>query len=52
MYVGLLLIAVTLSIAAYLILYYHYYLGIKDYDRHTTYPIPVATFSFISGMTV
>jgi len=47
---GLIMVGISVCIATYVILYYHYYHGIKDYEKHVPYAVPFATISFIAGM--
>jgi len=52
MYIGIGLVSTTVAIATYLIVYYHYYMKIREYEKHEPYAVPLATVTFISGMIV
>merc|ERR1712018_803845 len=47
---GLGMIALSVGIGSYVILYYHYYKGMSDYERHAPFAAHLATISFIGGM--
>lgn len=50
LYPGLCCLGASMSIALYLIGYYHYYLGIADYENHSPYAVPLSTILFFIAM--
>jgi len=47
---GLGMVGISVCIGSYVILYYHYYKGMSDYERHAPFAAPLATISFIIGI--
>ncbi|XP_066916858.1 transmembrane protein 128-like [Clytia hemisphaerica] len=50
--IGLGFLSLSTLIAVTLIGYYHYYMGIKDYEKHQPFAIPISVVSFLVGMTL